>query len=103
MDNGPYFRIGGRAIATALASVALAAALAGCSVPLSDLPQSMGGLPAGAPARPETQAAFPAVHDMPPPRQETLLEPAEQKKIQQELERVRAQQAARARNADAQK
>ena len=64
---------------------------------------SIGGLPEGAPARPETQAAFPAVHDMPPQRQETLLDPEEQKKVQRDLERVRDQQASKARNAAAQK
>jgi hypothetical protein len=75
-------------------------------VPLSDLPQSLGGLPAGAPPRPEAQAEFPAVHDMPPQRQETLLEPEEQQRIQRELQRVRDQQASRAgsaRSADTQK
>lgn len=99
LGNGSKLRIGSRALAAAL----LAAALCGCSMPLAELPQSIGGLPAGAPARPETQAAFPAVHDMPPPRQDTLLEPEEQQKVQQELERVRKQQVSRAGVPDKQK
>jgi hypothetical protein len=86
-----------RALATVLVGAALGGALGGCSTgPLADLPQSIGGLPAGAPARPETPAAFPAVHDMPPQRRETLLEPDEQKRIQQDLERARDQQESKA-------
>ena len=53
----------------ALAAV-LALALAGCSgAILGDrLPNAMGGLPEGAPARAGSEYAYPAVHDMPPPR-----------------------------------
>ena len=78
-----------------IAAAALCAALGACSMPLADLPSPFG-LPAGAPARPETTAPFPAVHDMPQPRKDTLLEPEEQQRIQKELERVRQQQAGRA-------
>lgn len=103
MRNRRHLRIGGCAIGLAIGLAWLAAALAGCSVPLSDLPQQMGGLPAGAPPRPETEAAFPAVHDMPPQRQESLLDPEEQKKVQRELERAREQQSSKARAAAEQK
>jgi hypothetical protein len=79
------------------AALLLGLMLGGCSTgPLADLPQSIGGLPAGAPARPATPAAFPAVHDMPPQRQETLLEPDEQLRVQRDLERARDAQEARA-------
>lgn len=103
MRNGRHHRIGRRAIGQGIGLALMAAVLAGCSVPLSDLPQSMGGLPAGAPPRTETQAEFPAVHDMPPQRRETLLDPEEQKKVQRELERVRDQQSGKARAAAEQK
>ena len=56
----------------------LAVAATGCTSgpdgsTLSRLPESMGGLPADTPSRPVTQAAYPAVHDMPPPRPNATL------------------------------
>ena len=44
--------------------------LSGCAPgPMIDrLPADVGGLPAGAPARPATPYQYPAVHDMPPAR-----------------------------------
>ena len=80
----------------ALAGLVLTAfGLSGCSIPLADLPSPIG-LPEGAPARPETPAAFPAVHEMPPERKETLLDPEEQKRLQRELANARAIQEGRA-------
>ena len=57
--------------------------LSGCSVSVADLP--IVGLPEGTPARPKDPGAFPAVHDMPAPREESALDPAEQVKIESEL------------------
>jgi hypothetical protein len=55
----------------------------------------VGGLPAGTPERPSAPAAYPAVHDMPPPRNDTVLTDAEQKKIQNDLNAARDQQTKR--------
>lgn len=57
----------------------LAAGVGGCTSAsegpmLSNLPPALGGLPAEAPARPtDGQFAYPAVHDMPPPRPDPVL------------------------------
>jgi hypothetical protein len=74
----------------ALAIVSLVAAsmiLAGCTVGnLGDrLPTAAGGLPENAPPRPATPAAYPAVHDMPPPRPENVLSDEERKKLEDDL------------------
>ena len=50
------------------------------------------GLPENAPARPETAGAYPAVHDIPPPRSGQTLSIAEQTKMEAELAQVRARQ-----------
>jgi len=65
-----------------VAAAVMAAALAGCSAgQLGDtLPNSMGGLPEGAPARPNTTRQFPAVHDMPAQRPTTPLTAEDQLK-----------------------
>jgi len=85
-----------------LASALLAAAavvLAGCSTVGDHLPTAAGGLPEGAPARPANPAAYPAVHDVPPPRPQSVLTEAEQQKLEGDLiaARNRAAGAARAR------
>ena len=54
------------------------------------------GLPAGAPERPATQAAYPAVHDMPPARPASLLNAVEQEKIESDLVEARERQQAAA-------
>ena len=79
-----------------LLACGLAAALAGCSSSSLDtinstLPREMA-LPADAPQRPETPPAFPAVHDMPPPRANATLSPEEQVKLEDDLVAVRARQ-----------
>jgi hypothetical protein len=45
----------------------------------------LGGLPADTPAKPATQLAYPAVHDMPPPRAKAVLTEDELKRTEQEL------------------
>jgi len=80
--------------------VALAGAgcviLASCSSVLSELPTQAGGLPEGTPDRPATAPAYPAVHDMPPPRANAVLTEDEKKKVEAELAAMREQQARRA-------
>lgn len=51
-------------------------------------------LPENAPARPATQLAYPAVHDMPPARNNTLLNEIEQKRLEADLEHARDRQQA---------
>jgi hypothetical protein len=81
-------------------SAGIALTLAACSSTLfseipSSIPSSVGGLPAGTPERQPTPATYPAVHDMPPPRSDTVLTDAEQKKIQSDLNTARDQQTKR--------
>jgi len=95
-----------RALAAALVGVAVV--LAGCSAgsTVADhLPTALGGLPDGTPQRPGTSGAYPAVHDMPPPRATTVLTDAETKKLESDLvaARNRAAEAAAKAAADADK
>lgn len=86
-----------RSILAAL-SLTLAMGLAGCSGASSvidQVPTSVGGEPAGTPERPTTVYAYPAVHDLPPPRATTPLSEEEQVKMEKELAAVREKQEAR--------
>jgi hypothetical protein len=71
--------------------------LAACSTALSEMPKELGGLPAGTPARPDAAPAYPAVHDMPPPRNTAVLTEEERKKVEAELAAIRAEQERRAK------
>jgi hypothetical protein len=62
---------------------------------VEQLPASMGGEPAGTPERPTTVYAYPAVHDLPPPRATTPMTEEQQVKMEKELADVRAKQEAR--------
>ncbi|AMN41735.1 hypothetical protein RHPLAN_33010 [Rhodoplanes sp. Z2-YC6860] len=80
----------------AAAGLALGLALSGCgsisekfAETASQAPQI--GLPGNAPARP-TQMAYPAVHDVPPPRTATVLTDVEQQKLESDLLAARKQQ-----------
>jgi hypothetical protein len=73
--------------------------LAACSTALSEMPKELGGLPAGAPQRPDVAPEYPAVHDMPPPRTGGVLTEEERKKVEAELAAMRAEQARRAKAA----
>jgi hypothetical protein len=79
-----------------MAGVALACSLASCSSVLSELPTQMGGLPEGTPERPASSRAYPAVHDMPPPRAGVVLTEAEKNQVEAELAAMRQEQARRA-------
>jgi hypothetical protein len=78
----------------------VAAALGACSSTLSELPAAVGGLPAGTPERLAAPAAYPAVHDMPPPRANTVLTDEEQKRAAADLAAARDRQAKRAARPD---
>jgi hypothetical protein len=75
------------------AALLLAATLAGCSSVIDTMPSSVGGLPEGVPARPAVPAAYPAVHDLPPSRQDGALNEAESKRLRDELKNTRARVA----------
>lgn len=84
-----------------MAAVAmLAAVLSGCSAgSIGDtLPQSMGGLPAGAPGRPDVaNRQYPGVHDMPPPRATQPMSEEDQVKLEKDLQGIRDRQNAAAK------
>jgi hypothetical protein len=71
-----------------------ALAVSGCSTSIADLPGV--GLPGDAPARPKEANSYLPVHDIPPARDEAVIKPAEQAKIQSELAAARDRQAAAA-------
>lgn len=52
------------------------------------------GLPASAPGRPADPLPFPAVHDMPPPRGNSMLTEVEQQKMEDDLVAARTRQQA---------
>jgi hypothetical protein len=72
-----------------------AALLVGCATgPVADhIPTAIGGLPEATPARPQTPGEYPAVNDLPPPRDSTVLTSEEQKKLEDELIAARARTA----------
>ena len=79
-----------RVAALLAAAIAAAAWMSGCA----DISQKFAatasqapyiGLPENAPARPPTPAAYPAVHDMPVPRNNVTLTNFEQKKLEEDL------------------
>jgi hypothetical protein len=80
-----------------LTAFAVALPLAGCSAApvLESLPESLGGMPAEAPAAPKMSYQYPAVHDMPQPRSAQPLSDADQQKMQQDLVKLREQQETR--------
>jgi hypothetical protein len=83
------------AVAGLLAAIGLLSACSGSRIGDS-LPPSLGGLPEGVPERPAVQPAYPAVHDMPPPRADTTLSEAEKKNLKDELIATRERAALRA-------
>jgi hypothetical protein len=83
-----------------LGAIGFALALGACSSMVSQLPSQVGGLPAGTPERSSAPAAYPAVHDMPPPRTDVVLTKDEQKKAEDELAAARANQAKKITAAD---
>lgn len=78
----------------------LSLALGGCSTSIADLPF---GTASDAPDKPKDVSAYPAVHDLPAPRDEAAMAPAEQTKVEQELIAARDHQASAAAAAAATK
>ena len=76
----------------ALPVLLLAAALGACSSTFSRMPTQLGGMPADAPQQPAAPAAYPLVHDMPPPRPDVVMTREEQKKAEAELMALRERQ-----------
>lgn len=74
-------------LATLLSSQLLA-----CSSLIGDLPAPIG-LPTATPERPAAPPAFPAVHDVPPPREEKPLSEEDRKKLEADLAAARDRQA----------
>lgn len=84
-------------LATAALAIMVAAGLSGCagiSQKFADgASQAPGiGLPANAPARPTAAPLFPAVHDIPPPRNSVVLTNFEQQKLEDDLVAARDHQ-----------
>jgi hypothetical protein len=71
------------------AALLLIGVLGGCSSVVENVPSALGGLPEGVPARSAGPAAYPAVHDMPPSRQDSALTEAERKRLRDELNATR--------------
>ncbi len=92
----PWVRAAGRVF---LAAALLGPLLAGCSLPIGDLP--IVGLPENTPPRPETPAAYLPVHDIPAPRDTAVLTPEEQSRIEKELAAARDRQATHDRTSGA--
>ena len=74
-----------------------AAGLSGCasiSQKFADTASQMPGvgLPAGTPERPSAPAAYPAVHDIPPPRNSVVLTSTEATQLENDLASARDQQ-----------
>jgi hypothetical protein len=89
-----------RSIFAAAALMVAAAGLAGCSagsMMADHTPSALGGLPEGAPQRSNKPSAYPAVHDMPPPRGSAVLTDAEQKKLEDDLIAARNRTASEAK------
>jgi hypothetical protein len=75
--------------------IAGAVMITGCASTVADrTPTAVGGLPEGAPARPSTPSAYPAVNDLPPARGSAVLSSAEQKRLEDELADARNRAAA---------
>jgi hypothetical protein len=75
-----------RTFALVLPAALLSLILGGCSsTPISSLPKELGGLPADTPAAPATKLAYPAVHDMPPPRSKAVMTEDQLKQAEDDL------------------
>jgi hypothetical protein len=86
-----------------MALLPLALILCSCSSTLfSQIPAAVGGLPAGTPERPSAPAVYPAVYDMPAPRDDTVLTNAQQQQVQGDLQAARDRQLKRSGTAAAQ-
>ncbi len=95
MSRGRLARKARRVVAATLL-LAHGLILAGCGTVGDQLPTAIGGLPEGAPKRPETPAPYPAVHAVPPPRATSVLTEEEQQKLEDDLAAARKRAASAA-------
>ncbi|MBS0531257.1 MAG: hypothetical protein JSS22_17990 [Proteobacteria bacterium] len=79
------------AAACAAAALLLSLSLGGCSTSISDMP--LAGASSDASQHPKDVSDYPAVHDIPAPREEATMATSEQAKIEQELIAARERQA----------
>jgi hypothetical protein len=82
-------------VVLALAPLAAAMLCSCSSTVLSQMPSSVGGIPAGTPERPTAPGAYPAVYDMPPPRDDAVLTNDQQQQVQDDLIAARDRQVKR--------
>ncbi len=89
-------------VRSVLAALGLAAALCGCSAGaiVDKLPGNMSE-PVSTPAPPVTPFAYPAVHDMPPPRETPPMTEEQQVKLEKDLTAARDRQETREKAAAA--
>jgi hypothetical protein len=80
------------AVGVAVLSVAASGCTSGTTSMLANMPESVGGLPKDVPVRPDDGKAFPAVHDMPPPRPNSTLTPEQVKSVEAEISFARDRQ-----------
>jgi hypothetical protein len=90
--TAPAFRV-----AAPFLAIVMATSLSGCASISQKFADTAGqmpgiGLPANAPERPSSPVAFPAVHDIPPPRNSVTLTNFEQQKLEDDLLTARDQQ-----------
>jgi hypothetical protein len=76
-------------MASAATLVLLSLSLGGCSTSFADLPF---GTPSDTPERAAEVPDYPAVHDLPAPRDHAAMDPAEQARIEKELIAAREHQ-----------
>jgi len=79
------------------AGMVAAAGLSACGSISHNIAATMSQMPAvgvsdSAPARPESPPPYPAVHDLPPPRERTVLTEIEQQKLEDDLVNARDRQ-----------
>lgn len=78
-------------LSVSVGMVLLGIVLGGCSIPLADMP--LVGVPANTPARAANPPGYLPVHDVPAPRDETVLTPDQQAKLEKDLIAARDRQA----------
>ncbi|GEC15969.1 hypothetical protein [Nitrobacter winogradskyi] len=78
-------------------AVLMSLALAGCSTSIADFETS-----SDSPERPRDVSSYPAVHDLPAPRDQAAMDPSEQAKVEKELIDARDRQAHAAQNPEPQ-
>lgn len=94
--RGRRRRAGCAAVGAAVLAL-LSLSLGGCSTSIADLPI---GTPSDTPERAADVPDYPAVHDLPAPRDQAAMDAAEQARIEKELIAARDRQAHAAQDPD---